>query len=290
MSVESPRVCYVAAFYDMKREEWTRFSRTFDDYLKTFQPIIDLFGIDDDQFEMIVYIDTIHYDILEERTRAYSRIKLIKLDERFMIDNLPMWKTLDREREIMLSDKFRELIPHRLIYPEHSVPEYTLINHCKIDFIGHAIDSNLSTANYFAWIDFGYCKCAEYTPERLIDPLKLDLERVNYTLINQLDERDKDVMYTLLYAPERIGGFFFFGHKNRLKEYQELYHQILASYQQVGIADDDQALVLACYWRQPDLFKLHYLGGWHRALNVFQKDQVSESNSSSSYTDVKSDP
>jgi hypothetical protein len=268
-----PKVCYVTAFYDMKRENWQTFSRTFENYLQCFQPIIDLFAIDD-QAEMIVYIDSIHYDALEQRTKSYRQIKLIKIDLKFMHDNLPMWKTLDRERQIMNSEQFRTLIPHRLIYPEHTVPEYTLINHCKIDFIGHVIDTKLSLAEYYVWVDFGYCKCPEYTPKRLIDISKLDLERVNYTLVNPIDDRDKSIMYTLLYAPERIGGFFFFGHQKILKQYQELYHKTLALYQQNGLADDDQALVLACYWQQPDLFKLWNLNGWHKALTFFQTDRT----------------
>jgi hypothetical protein len=172
----------------------------------------------------------------------------------------------------MRSDSFRNTIPHRLCFPEHTIPEYTLINHCKIDFICYAIDNDISDAGYYAWVDFGYCRFPEITPKRLLDLGKLDLDRVNYTLINNLDDRDKNIFYTLMNAPERIGGFFFFGNKKILKEYQALYHGILTRYQQYGIADDDQALAVACYWESPDMFHLHGPWGWHKALVRFQAD------------------
>ena len=53
--------CYITSYYDINREKWTNnFKRSFDDYLKTFEPFISLFNTEycgDD--EMIVLIDYI---------------------------------------------------------------------------------------------------------------------------------------------------------------------------------------------------------------------------------------
>jgi len=267
------KTCYISAFYDLKRENWIEFSRTFDTYLKGFEPIIKLFLSDNTQdFELIVYIDKKHIKILESKVNGKPSIRLIGIDEEFMRDNLPMWKTLNREREIMNSEGFKNIIPHRLRFPETHIPEYTLINHCKIDFICHAIDTGLSLAEYYCWVDFGYCSLDENIPKRMIDISKLNVDKINYTLINPIDERDKNIIYTLVYAPERIGGFFFFGSKNILKEYQSLYHKTLEFYQGNNLCDDDQALSLACYWQRQDMFHLHYVGAWHKALVIFQLD------------------
>ncbi len=168
----------------------------------------------------------------------------------------------------MNSEYYKSLISHRDV-PECHIPEYTLINHSKIDFMIEA--SKLKNSEFFCWIDFGYFALKERIPLNLVDINKLDKNRINYTLINPIDNRDSDVLYTLRNAPERIGGFFFFGERNVLKEYQELYHFVLKEFQyDYNIADDDQHLVLRCYVKQPDLFALHYLGGWHRALCHFQ--------------------
>ncbi len=265
------KTCYISTFYDIQRADWdNKFARTFEDYLDSFQPIINLFiNNRDDRFEMVVYIDSRHFEAVNNKVKDISSIKLISIDNDFMKVNIPMWTTLDREREIMNSTEFKELIPHRLIYPEHSVPEYSLINHCKIDFIGYTIDANISSADYFAWVDFGYCKTPQSIPKTFLDLSKLDLNKVNYTLVNQIDIRDSNILYTLLNAPERIGGFFFFGSRTVLKTYQALYHKMLESFQVKGIADDDQALALACYWSHPDMFHLHGPFGWHQALTRF---------------------
>ena len=45
---------------------------------------------------------------------------------------LPMWNTLKRENEVMHGQYFKTIVAQRHVYPEHSYPEYTLINHCKI--------------------------------------------------------------------------------------------------------------------------------------------------------------
>ena len=80
-----------------------------------------------------------------------------------------------------------------------------------------------------------------------------------------------DITYTLKVAPEKIGGFFFLGRKDKLKEYQQIYHQILDNFQNNNIADDDQHLALRCYFHKPSLFTLHYLMEWHCILFKYQK-------------------
>ena len=270
MSSPNNKICFVTAFFDLNRDSWPLFKRTFNEYLSSFGNFVNLFDDKNTQAELIAYIDDRHLDQVYELTKSHKQITIIPMNQDFMHTNLPMWKTLEREREIMNSEKFRNMIPHRLIYPEHTIPEYTLINHCKIDFVSCVINSNITDAYYFSWVDFGYCSTKESIPDKLLDISKLNLEKVNYTLVNALTEYDKDIIYTLKYAPERIGGFFFFGNRNVLKEYQSLYHKILELYQGNNIADDDQALALACYWTKPDLFHLHGPFGWHKALVKFQ--------------------
>lgn len=265
-------ICYITAYYDINRSDWKEFGRTNEDYFKHFQHYINLFSNPiDEEHNMIVFIDEKHYTKLSKMIEEKDRCRIIPIiiTNEWMNVNLPMWKYLNKERDIMNSDRFKNLIPDKLHFPEHKYPEYTLINHCKIDFINYAL--TLSHAEYFCWTDFGYFATPERCPLRLLDINKLIPNKINYTLINPLTEYDKDPIYTLFVAPERIGGFFFFGDRKSMKEYQILYHSVLEYYQNVlYIADDDQALVLFCYYKKPYLFHLHYLGGWHRALSHFQ--------------------
>lgn len=267
--------CYVSAYFDIGRKNWPKFKRTFNDYLTFFTPFVDLFDAETAEGdEMIVFIDSKHYEELDNliKSKPSSNITLINLTEE-LLNTLPMWKTLPKETEIMQDPEFRKLLGVRSHFPEHNYPEYTLINHCKIDFIGRVIDLNFSNAEVYSWVDFGYFSKIANIPDRLLDLTKFDLDKVNYTLIEPLEEIDKDIIYTLVNGLERIGGFFFLGKKDVLKQYQSLYHEVLNYFQNtLNIADDDQALVLQCYNRRPDLFSFNTENlGWHRVLSVNQK-------------------
>jgi hypothetical protein len=51
-----------------------------------------------------------------------------------------------------------------------------------------------------------------------------------------------------------------------------LYHEILNYFQNtLNIVDDDQHLVLQCYFKNPSLFTMHYLGRWHSVLREYQQ-------------------
>ena len=273
-------VCYVTMYFDIGRSNWkNNFVRSFDQYLNDFQPFINLFETDKCEDDiMLVFIDKHCEQQLIERIKRVSNgkptsIKVMPIDNDFM-NTLPMWKTMEHEREIMNSQELKTILGWRHVFPEHIYPEYTLINHCKIDLICNLIESNIITTdiNYYAWVDFGFFKIKENIPVKLLDVNRFDLDKVNYTLINNIDERDRDIIYTLQVAPEKIGGFFFFGHKDLLKEYQGIYHKILYLFQnELRYADDDQHLSLRCYFEKPSLFSFHYTGGWHSVFKKYSK-------------------
>jgi hypothetical protein len=226
------------------------------------------------KYEMIVFIDTKHLDKVVKCVGNSTNITVIPIDRDFMTENLPMWKRVKREREIMNSLDFRKKFPHRLKFPEHSIPEYSMINHVKIDFLVHAM--KITDAQYLCWSDFGYFQVDDRIPDMPIDINSLDKNKINYTLINPIDYKDENVIYTINNAPERIGGFFFLGSRQTLPRYQELYHRIHQWFQDNNIVDDDQHLALQCYFNSPDLFHLHNLGGWHRALTHFQLKETKQ--------------
>jgi hypothetical protein len=265
-------VCYVTAFYDLQRENWPTFSRTIDQYFLYFEPFMGLFSRGNNRHRMILFMDKRYSERARKLIEKYAknaRIDIVEIDKDFMLENIPVWRTLRTEREIMESESFKEKVGDRIRFPEHRIPEYTLINHAKIDFVNYAM--NFDNSQYFTWVDFGYFAYPKNVPKNLLDIDKLDKERVNYTLINKLDDNDKNIDYTLKYAPEKFGGFFFFGSRAVLKEYQRLYHEILEIWQtKLRIADDDQHLAMRCYFHKPEMFALHYTGAWHAALKYFQ--------------------
>lgn len=269
-------LCYVTAFLDIGRNNWKNFSRNVDEYLKAFERFIELFQKfkENDKLVMLCFIDERYFDRIRSLNPSSNMI-FIKIDEKYLEDNSVLWSRLKREEEIMNSEKYKNLVSHRLQFPENSFPKYTMINHCKIDFVNLAIKQ--VKTEYYCWVDFGYLSRTENVPYYTIDVNKLNKEKINYTLINDLEDKDKDYLYTLKNAPEKIGGFFFFGNLEILKKYQELYHAIHLKFQNLSITDDDQFMALQCYFENPSIFQLHkfnFQSNWHKALIQFQKDSL----------------
>jgi hypothetical protein len=234
---------------------------------------VKLFELDDkDQDEMIVFMDTKHLDSLKSILTTSCKIKLIPIDREWM-NKLPMWRTLSRETDIMKSVNFLNLVPdYRKNKPEVLYPEYTLINHCKIDLICYVIENNMTSNDYLAWVDFGYFKISDNIPNKLLDIEKFHKDRINYTILNPISEAEKDPIFVLQQALENIAGYMFLGRKDILLKYQKVYHNALHYYQYtLGIADDDQALALYCCWQNPDLFHFFYIPKWHKGLVMLQK-------------------
>lgn len=265
------KVCYVSMYYDINRANWNSiFKRDFNDYLDCFSPFISLFEAEKCGGDcMIVYIDERHHDQLFELLKPTTQIKLISINETFLKENISIWSRLETEREIMNDASLRKITFDRNHCPECFCPEYTIINHCKVDFVQDAILRS-SEYDYFCWADFGYFKLAENIPDKLLDINNFNLNTINYCLINPLDALDKDIEYTLKYAPERIAGSQFFGRRDMLLKFTQLYKEILDAFYSLRIVDDDQHIVLQTYFKYPDNFTLH-LTGWHRMFKLYSK-------------------
>lgn len=268
-------VCYVTSYLDIGRDRWNSFSRSFDTYLEHFSPFIELFQKTNcENDEMIVFIDENYKEKLETFLNKYgeSNIKLISLNNEILLQ-LYSWNTLEKETNIMNSDYFKTLVKDRLHFPECKYPKYTLINHCKIDFVCFVIDNNLSDKNIFSWVDFGFFNDKNNIPNKLLDTSNFDLSKINYHLINPIEYYDNNIYYQLQFAPEKIGGFFFIGYDSTIKNYQKIYHDTLDLFQdELKIADDDQSLILYIYFKYPELFSFNKENfGWHKVLIYNQK-------------------
>jgi len=257
-------LCYVTAFYDIDRAGWSTFSRTFDKYFESFSKIAD--AISSMNLEFVVFIDSRHYDRVASHIGLRANIRIISIDEAFLNKNVHAWSLLKREEEIMHSDKYRALVSHRLRFPENTKPRYTTITHAKIDFVN--IASSICSADVMCWVDFGYV----HFPKERLDLSRVDVTKVNFSLVNPLDSRDSDIVYTLREAPEKVSSGVFFGHRSAMREFQAIYHSQLGRLQSMNLADDDQHLVLLCFFERPGLFTFHHLG-WYGILKEYAQSQ-----------------
>lgn len=261
-------VTLVSMFYDIGRESWGLYPRKVDEYLTAFEKFIEY------NFNMVVFVDDRYIDKLYPKIQN-TNIKLFPINFNWMLDNIWAFSKIEKEKEIMNSSEYQSLVADRIKrnYPENVNPLYTILTHSKIDFVNFAIDYCLVDTETVAWVDFGYFynkTSPEFLPNsNQLDLTKFDLDKINLCLINPLDDKDLDIRYTTLVAPEKIGAYFFLGNRSKLKEFQDLCHLLLNWYQDNNLADDEQALWIQCYNQLPELFKLHVFGAWHRVLKEY---------------------
>lgn len=263
------KICYVTAFLDLNREKWDIWeSRNNDSYIRAFSRYLPLFVLYPDKYEMFVYIDYSLLQTLKELCENITNVHLVPINQEFLEENSLLWRRLPREQEIMSSREFRELMKHRLDYPEVSIPQYNMINHAKIDLV--CFSMQMTDADILGWVDFGYLKNTENIPDRLVDSNKLYSNRINFSLVNLVKLPHYNIKNTLISAPEVVEGGFFFGNRTALLKYQKLYHETHAMFQKQDIADDDQHVVLQAYRASPGLFHMIYQGKWLQSMRYFQ--------------------
>lgn len=263
----------VTFFYDIGRENWKSYQRKAMEYIDSFNIFLNY------EYKMVIFIDDRYYEILKERisnSKYPETKKLIPINKDWFESNIWAWSKLDKEKSIMDSEKYKAIVSDRIKnnYPENINPYYTILTHSKIDVVNYAIDSGLVDDDHVGWIDFGYFhnKSDEnFLPNSTLDESKLSFDKVNLCFVDDLEENDRGIMYTLTNAPEKIAAYFFWANKENMKKFQELCHSWLDRFQAIGIADDEQALWIQCYLEEPKLFKKHVFYSWHKALKMFSK-------------------
>lgn len=261
-------LCLVSAFLDIGRQNWSAFRRSIQQYLHHFLPYTKI------PHKMIVFMDDRYVEVMTGLCRGTS-IRIIPINRDWMQEHIFAYSLLGREREIMASETFQAKVKHRLHHPECSQPEYNIMQHAKIDFVMHVIQQQLSDATYYAWTDFGFFQDPSRISDRGLDVNKFVLNQINFQGIYPLNDLDFNIAYTLIHAPERVGGFFYLGRPDVLAEYQQLYHEVCEEFHRIGIVDDDQHIMIQCVHRNPDLFHVHTLGAWHLTYLHFQNTSTS---------------
>lgn len=260
-------LCYVSAFIDIGRSSWNHFARTPQTYFDHFKPFISLFkDADPTKFKMIVFIDSKYYPLIQKMDTG--PIQFVSCSREYLHQHIPTWNMLPRAKEIASSEKYKEIIGKRYnVFPENTFPEYSILTNCKIDFVNRACE--LVETDFYCWVDFGFFKTQNTIPKNLLDIHKLDHTKMNITCLNYPDERDRDILYTIQHAPERITGAFMFGTRDQFNRFQTIHREIHQQFHDKGLIDDEQHIVLQCYFANPTFFKLHKQG-WSQALLLFQ--------------------
>lgn len=278
-SVSKTNITIVTAFFDIGRSNWVQedgqpgyLQRSTDKYFQYFETLAKLDN------PMVVYTFGDNVDKIQ-RIRAGKKTYIIDINfqEKFKDCRMHIQKILDNE-------DFRSKVnPEQLKNPEYWSADYVLVNNLKSYFLKKAIlDLNLES-EYFAWVDFGYCRS-----EAVINSLKewnvnLDKNKVHFFTIRKQFLVTKDSVYHAIFnnQPYIIGGVIV-ASKDIWLEFSELVYSTQRRLLEQEIIDDDQGVYLLCLLNRPDLFKLNYLGK-NKWFDVFKKYDL---NAKISFVDV----
>ena len=239
-------VLCVTAFKDINRDKWSEkgvpHSRGTDKYLEWFSNLKNL------PLNLICFADEPIASQIRNRTFFNNIYPYNERDTFF--------KYIEFEKRVMNSPYYKGLVASTGSWPEHSVPEYNIVNHNKVNFVRRAYEINPGYTHY-AWIDFGF----QRNPSS--EPLKWDHilnNSINYAIDKPLRYNEIPDPETICRNPETgniIQGALFTVPASLVRWYENAYEKALQHYYSKNLADDDQSVALLVVKNNPEKFRLH---------------------------------
>jgi beta-1,4-mannosyl-glycoprotein beta-1,4-N-acetylglucosaminyltransferase len=260
------KITIVTAFYDIGRDNWNNYNRSVDYYFESFY---NYFKLD---YQMVIFIDERYMKnfIIKNKNKIF-----IPINQAFLENNIHAWKNLNKDHLIINSDEYKKLINHRNS-PETIYSEYNCINHAKIDFLNFALP--FIKTDFICWSDFGYHSSIlqndlKNFPTDILDISKFNIQKINMFVCKEIPNY-YDPVDTLVNAPDIFTGSFYGLPVSLLSEFQKLYHESVDELYSLGISDDDQHILLRCFYKKPELFEIYLSKDkWPEALVYFQKNE-----------------
>lgn len=263
-------VTIVTAFFDIGRGDWSEeaglpsyLQRTTDKYFKYFENLAKLDN------PMVVYTSADNIEKVQS-LRLGKETYIIKIDfnEKFKACREQVQTILDNE------DFKSKVNPEQLKNPEYWSANYVLINNLKSYFLKKAILDLKLESEYFAWVDFGYCRDGAVLNNLKNWKINLDKEKVHLFTIKKKFHLNKENVYKSILnnEPYIIGGVII-ATKNKWLEFSNLVYICQKSLLDELIIDDDQGVYLMCLLKDRELFQLNYLGK-NKWFDVFKKFDV----------------
>lgn len=260
-------VTIVTAFFDIGRSNWTEndghpayLQRTTEKYFKYFGYLAEL------ENPLVIYTSSDYADIIK-KIRNGRETYVIEFDfkGKFQDCRKQVQSILDNKD---FTDKIN---PDQLKNPEYWCSDYVLINNLKAYFLKRTILDLAINNEYFAWVDFGYCRNKSVLNNLKEWNFKLDKEKVHFFTIKKcFNLTEKNVYHAILNNQPYIIGGVIVASKDKWIEFAELVYSIQKKLMDELIIDDDQGVYLSCLLNRPELFQLNYLGR-NRWFDVFSK-------------------
>ncbi|MBJ3590929.1 protein YibB [Salmonella enterica subsp. enterica serovar Saintpaul] len=260
-------ITIVTAFFDIGRGNWTsdrgsslHLERTTDTYMQYFKNLSEL---DND---MIIFTSS---DLKPqiEKIREGKRTIVISID---INDKFKYIKK--RIEKIQNDSEFKNKLETRqLINPEYWSSDYVLVCNLKPYFVNKSIRLGLVNTDRVAWVDFGYCRNSEVTAGLTHWNYPFNKEKVHFfTVKRKLKVKTiNQVFEHMINNRAYIIGGAIVATQQKWKELYKLVCHCQMKTLKNNIVDDEQGIFIMCYFFNPKLIKLNYLGK-KRWFNLFR--------------------
>jgi hypothetical protein len=258
----------VTAFLDLGRSSWAHWTRSTELYVERFASLLRM------DVPLVCFIDeTVVEKVTKLAAGRVSPTVIISINRDWLAKNVKAWSYLAEEKMLMEGKAYANNVAQ---IPEHLYPEYNCINHAKIDFVNYAMDHVREIrSDWYGWVDFGYVRDTHsLTPSLTFRPtmFKSDARHVHSLTTGPTKAEDSDPWFTFKNRTVVFTGPFWFGSAAILKHYRMCYHESLQAMHKLGIADQDQAVMLRVSFRHPGLLRAWPIptnpAGWFCAFTL----------------------
>ncbi len=248
----------VTAFFDIGRAKWTGFERDNSKYIEDFKFWARI------KNKLVVYTDRLTAERVLQIREAFGlkdRTETVVIDDVTQVD-----PAVYREMERALSNELAVAYRAKPEHPESHIALYNYVNYLKPIMITDAVQKGLASG-MIAWMDFGFNHGGLYYAK----PEDFDFlwghhfsNKIHLFAVRELDEtpifeivRNMDAYFSgaVLVAPAGLWPVF-----------GELLKGAALSLAACGFADDDQTLQLMAYRERPDIFEIHRVEHFYRAI------------------------
>lgn len=256
----------ITAFFNIKRDNWTGFSRTERQYFEYFKVWAKL------KNKIVIYVETeeLRDSIIDFRSK-------LDLDDRTIVNVVKNCVEIDPElyRSIceVTNNPIQQMYRLKNNNPESWNPDYNYIVLIKPWCICDAINRG-QASGMIAWVDFGYNHGGHP-----VDP-KSDFsytwkfnfpDKVNVFSLQALDNRP---IFDIIFSMDTyIVGGTIIAPDFLWNQYWNLMRKSALELAACGLADDEQNVILMALRKCPHIFEVHR-SGWSMQLKDFGGDHL----------------
>ena len=248
--VTDQQVLLVTAFRDINRGEWKASRRDRGLYLEWFSMLAALHGL-----RLVCYCEE---ELRKELPPGPYSIRNYDIEDTF-------YKVYyEREKEIMEQPEFRKWIGRRVLNPEHWNPDYSMLTHCKANFVRRAAQQYPGYSHYI-WIDFGAVRCPLH-PDTVFDWSRLLDGKIHMQMFGPPESYPADPRELCRQSPNALSASLFVIPADKALWYETVYEQELRRNHELNIADDEQNIMLRLVRRYPEEITAEPVWGWQDFL------------------------